>query len=400
MSLPWPGPDTRQILFPGPDEIELRFPGPDVRPILWPVTPTYAVAILAPAFGVGAATATVEVAAILAVPASGAGVASTSVTASTAIDVAASGTGTATVSFNPSEVDAEASGMGVASATIIPSVAIAVPASGTGAASATMQQAAIVAAAAAGTGVASCSVTVSTAVAAAASGTGTASATVTVGHVYTNPDLFNRADASTLGSDWRVDRNSQPKIATNRAQMKTMSGGDGRAGNWVSYQAGGASGKFATDSYEVEAQLIAPVGNSATDNFSAIVLAIADTFGGGGTSVMCYAVVSTGQGCKIMTQTGLPPAAGQSTLQTGQTQQATTATNIAATDLIRFRRAGNVFTLYRNGSSLLTWIDASNVVSSGSTNRRWGFVVEGNFPLFNAEFRSPAINGISSARDL
>ncbi|WP_433712896.1 DUF7257 domain-containing protein [Nocardia sp. CA-084685] len=48
---------------------------------------------------------------------------------------------------------------------------------------------------------------------------------------------------------------------------------------------------------------------------------------------------------------------------------------------------GNVFTLYRNGASLLTWTDASNIVSSGATNRRWGVVVEGNSPIFNADYR-------------
>ncbi|MEV2226699.1 hypothetical protein AB0E01_43655 [Nocardia vinacea] len=68
----------------------------------------------------------------------------------------------------------------------------------------------------------------------------------------TTPTISPRRNGrKPLGStDWRVDRNSQPKIATNRAQ-KTMSNGDGRAGNWVSWQGGGGTqgGKFAADNY-------------------------------------------------------------------------------------------------------------------------------------------------------
>lgn len=210
-------------------------------------------------------------------------------------------------------------------------------------------------------------------------------------------DNFNRTNASSLGTDWRVDRNSQPKIDTNRAVMKTMGNGDGRAGNWVSYQGGSNSGKFATDNYGVRAQLIAPVGNTASDNMTALVLAVADTFGA---AMMCYFVVTTANGCAIYTQSGLPPTSGITTGQTGQTQRAVTVTSIAVTDLIEFQRVGNVFTAYRNSVSFLTWTDTGNLVSTGATNRRWGFAVEGNYPIFNAEFRSPAIDAIVQAYDL
>ncbi|WP_280358602.1 DUF7257 domain-containing protein [Nocardia otitidiscaviarum] len=205
-------------------------------------------------------------------------------------------------------------------------------------------------------------------------------------------DDFDRDDATTLGVNWRVDRNPEPKIATFRAQMKTMSNGDGRAGNWVSYQGGTNSGKFVTDNYGVKAQLIAPVGNLATDNLTCLVLAVADTFGA---ATMCYFAVSTATGCAILTQAGLPPASGATSGQTGQTIRQST-TNIAVGDLIEFRRVGNVFTAYRNGNEFLSWTDTGNIVASGPTNRRWGLVVEGNFPFLNAEYRSPAIDSIEA----
>ncbi|MGW4123634.1 DUF7257 domain-containing protein [Nocardia sp. NPDC004711] len=209
-------------------------------------------------------------------------------------------------------------------------------------------------------------------------------------------DDFNRADAATLGSDWRVDINAQPRIATNRAEMKAMGFNDAEAGNWVSYQAGANSGRFAGDNYSVRAQLIAPTTTLATDNVMGVILAVADTFGSG---VMCMFVGSTGNGCAIVTQSGSPPTSGIANGgQTGQTLRVTTGTGLAATDLIEFQRVGNVFTAYRNGTSFLTWTDTGAVVSSGATNRRWGFVVEGN-NKFAGDYRSIAIDWIE-ARDL
>lgn len=127
------------------------------------------------------------------------------------------------------------------------------------------------------------------------------------------------------------------------------------------------SGRFQSDNYGVRAQLIAPVGNLATDNCTGLVLSVADTFGA---ATMCYLVVTTATGCAIVTQSGLPPTSGISTGGTGQTQRASTPTNIATTDLIKFRRVGNLFTAYRNGASFLSWPDTGNVVPSGATNRR------------------------------
>ncbi|WP_280361269.1 hypothetical protein [Nocardia wallacei] len=219
----------------------------------------------------------------------------------------------------------------------------------------------------------------------AAAGTGAVPVPVVVGGVRYSDDL-NRADAATLGTNYRVDRNASLRIASNRAQMKAMSGGDGRAGCWTSYQGGANSGRLASDSYGVKAQLIAPTGNLATDNCTCLLLAVADTFGN---AVMCYFVVTTSTGCGIFTQSGLPPVSGITTGQAGQLGRITTTTNIATTDLIDFRRAGNVFTAYRNGDVFLTWTDASNEVASGAANRRWGLAVEGNYPLFGAEYRSP-----------
>lgn len=200
-------------------------------------------------------------------------------------------------------------------------------------------------------------------------------------------DNFNRANATTLGSSWRVDVNSQPQIVSNHAQFKTPNSGDGRAGNWVSYVTA-----LNTDNYGVDIQLSSTSGSAATNNFTGAVLAIGDTFGSG---MMCYGLVSTGSGCLIVTQSGAVNSPGISSGQSGQTSRATTATNVVNTDAISFKRSGNVFTLYKNGSSILSWTDTGNVVSSGSAYRRFGFIVEGNSSNFVSSFYSPGVDQIT-----
>lgn len=387
----WPGADAKVVEFPGPDAHEVRFPGPDRRGVMWPPAPTFAIVLVAEAFGVGSATATVSAVSLPVAAASGTGVGSASVATALEIDAPAAGSGAAAAAYLPSEVDAAAVGTGTASAAMLPRVAVTASAAGAGAASATVQHAAIVSASAVGSGIAAASTTARVAVAAAAAGSGAASATVLTGYRFS--DNFNRADDASLGANWRVDRNGSPRISTNRAQMKTMSGG-GRQGCWASWQAG----TFATDNYSVEAQFIAPIGNLASDNMTGIILAVADTFGA---ATMCYCVMTTANGCAIYTQVGLPPTTGISTGQTGQTQRAVTATNASTSDLFRFQRVGNVFTLYRNGAVFLTWTDTGNLVASGATNRRWGMFFEGNTVVFPAaDYRSPAIDTITEARDL
>lgn len=413
----WPGPDERSVPFPTVDDRVHRWPAPDARTVEFPPAPRVVVAILAAAVGGGSASCFVVAVPWRSAPAIGGGVASAEVSTSVAITAAAIGGGLARVVVVNAEILAEAFGGGTASAVVVaslshgadavgggvagavgyPVAATTADAVGMGAGSAAIHAGALVAGAANGGGVAAVTMSQAAKFIAGAVGGGTASAAVYVGYRYS--DTFNRADSTDIGPNWRNDRNGPVRISTNRAQMKTMSSGAGRAGNWTSYQGGGgtAAGRFGTDNYAVKVQLIAPTGGLAGDNMTGIVLAVGDTFGAG---VMAYCVMTTANGCAIYTQSGLPPATGISTGQTGQTQRAVTATNAAVTDLFEFRRQGNVFTLYRNGSSFLTWTDTGNLVSSGPTFRRWGFLVEGNFPIFQQEFRSPAVDAIVDAYDL
>lgn len=212
-----------------------------------------------------------------------------------------------------------------------------------------------------------------------------------------NGDSADRANSDTTGGPWRSDVNGQARIRSNRIEFKTMPGSPGRAGTWMS-----ADGLL-TDSYEVRAQLIAPSEQgTATDNFVCITMAVPDVIGSAG-SLITYFVASTGNGTAIYTITGTPPANGISTGDgsAGRVRRTTATGNVTTTSLIALRRVmysatQSNFTCYLNGALLATWTDSSGLVPTGPTNRRFGFVVEGNHPFANSEFRAPGIDWIEA----
>ncbi len=217
---------------------------------------------------------------------------------------------------------------------------------------------------------------------------------------------WNRADSTSLGSNWRLDFNTM-KIATNRVQFKTPANGDGRAGAWASYinPTTYNGGRLLTDNWAVEAQLIAPVGGAATDNITCIGAAMLDNGPASG-MVLVYFGITTGTGSAIFTYANSSIAApGASNGQTGQTQRAGAFANVANTSLIRFERrmvtaTRSIFTCFVNGSSLGSWDDTTGIVPAGDrTKRRWFIQQEGNFPIFQQAFYSPAQDS-SRAYDL
>lgn len=217
---------------------------------------------------------------------------------------------------------------------------------------------------------------------------------------------FNRADSTSLGSDWRLDFNTM-KIATNRLQFKTPANGDGRAGAWASFMGVSAGyyngGRLLTDNWALETQLIAPVGGAALDNGTTVGAAMLD---GGPASgmVLVYGIFSratSGTAAAIMTLSASAiPSPGSGTSLTGETIRSQTSSGIAATDLMRFERkmvtaTRSIFTLYKNGTSYLTWDDTGGVVPAGDrTKRRWFVQNEGNFPIFQSAFYSPAMDWV------
>lgn len=212
-----------------------------------------------------------------------------------------------------------------------------------------------------------------------------------------NGDEVNRANSDSAGGSWRSDVNGQARVRSNMLEFKTMPGSPGRAGTWMSSEG------LLTDSYEVRAQLKFPSEQGlAENNFTAVCLAVPDVIGAAGT-LITYFVVSKTTGSAIYTISGTPPATGISTGSgsSGRTSRTGALANVNETSLIALRRTmysptQSNFTCYVNGSLLATWTDSSALVPVGPSNRRFGFIVEGNHPAFNQEFRSPAIDWIEA----
>lgn len=214
---------------------------------------------------------------------------------------------------------------------------------------------------------------------------------------------WNRSDSTSPGTDWRLDFNTM-KIATNRSQFKTPANGDGRAGVWLSYMGVASAayngGRLLTDNWAIEAQLIAPIGNAATDNLTCIGGGMLD---GGPASgmVLGYMCVTTGNGQSINTYANASIASpGAGSGQTNQTQRNVIATNVSGTALIRIERrmysaTQSIIKGYVNGSNTTTWDDSGGVMPSGDIlKRRWFIQHEGNFPIFQSGFYSPAIDWV------
>jgi hypothetical protein len=211
-------------------------------------------------------------------------------------------------------------------------------------------------------------------------------------------DPLDGADnANDIGANWRSDF-SFMKLITNRAQLRTPGSNTGRQGAWETYvpTSGYNGGRLLTDNWAVESQLIAPVGGAATDNLSTVGGAMMD--GGPGVGmVLVYFVITTGNGQTINTYAASSIASpGAASGQAGQTQRSVSATNVPTNAVIRLERrmysaTQSTFTAYVNGTFSIGWNDSTGIVPAGDRlRRRWFIQAEGNFPLFQQAFYSPA----------
>lgn len=209
-------------------------------------------------------------------------------------------------------------------------------------------------------------------------------------------DDFNRANNSSMGSNWRVDSSGpgSAQILNDAAECGSMGAASGENGRWMTW----VGGSLLSDNYIVQAQLVAPANSEATNNYTGVMVAVPNTYGTG--TLLVAFVGNTSSGCGLITQSGAPSGACvASGGGSGQAVVANSTTPFTNTSLIALSRVGNVFTGYINGVAIVTWTDTGNTVPTGSGNRGWGFIVEGNYPVFQQQYDSPAIDWIA-ARDL
>jgi hypothetical protein len=200
------------------------------------------------------------------------------------------------------------------------------------------------------------------------------------------------SNSSTLGSSWRTDSgSSSSQVESDGVQCVTQSSGNGENGCWNTYTASSLN----TDYYTITAQLKAPSGSLASNNYTGIYCA-APLSTWGSTSYVCCFCISTGSGSFILSAEGPPAAPYICHGQTGQTEQSTAATAVSDTTTIALTRAGNVFTSYVGGSSTLTWTDTGGLIPTGVGFRQFGLITEGNYPTFQNAYASPAIVSITA----
>lgn len=112
-----------------------------------------------------------------------------------------------------------------------------------------------------------------------------------------------------------------------------------------------------TDDIEVGFSMGFQVGGNNSGGDAAYVGLGANSSGAG-----TYAFFGGGTNIAIATDTDWDIRGGTTTRVSG-------STTWAENDAIIFRRVGNVYTLYKNGSVLLTWPDTTNIIARGPGNR-------------------------------
>lgn len=182
-----------------------------------------------------------------------------------------------------------------------------------------------------------------TAVAATATAAATAP-TISVKASYSDP--FTRANAATLGASWTGRTSTVLKVDTNVAVPDTLS----------SFCLDSYNSAMFTDDHKVTAVVTATSGLEGTllyirsNNSDSQIYAYMLNSG----QWLIYSHTSTYNGSlSSPTQRAITPAS----------QSYTTG------DSLSFEATGNVYTIRKNGTSILTWTDSGNAVPTGSTHR-------------------------------
>lgn len=214
---------------------------------------------------------------------------------------------------------------------------------------------------------------------------------------------FNRADETmhNVSGNWYNVYGLSARVFSNAGTAGVVSASTGRQGaGWMTNQQQGVSpyGPFLTDNFFVRAQLKAPPGNLATDNWTALYLGAMDAFTSGRQVVLLMATgTTTATRCKLMIMQGAPNGPGNSapTTTAGNNVLLTTAaSNMAVTDLMEVQRNGTNITVLKNGVSFMT--ATNSTFFTGASYRRWGISFEANYPFAQSQYSSPAIDWVEA----
>ncbi|QFG13047.1 minor tail protein [Gordonia phage Schiebs] len=136
------------------------------------------------------------------------------------------------------------------------------------------------------------------------------------------------------------------------------------------------------DDHAITAQLCPPFTDVATNGYTGLFARCGPTFNSGSRIAL---EVSTGSGSRIRTYVG----------STGLNRA--TGPNVALTDRIRFECRGKYYAGYLNDDTapFIEWTDTNTVVAIGPNTRRCGLSMQANYPLFQRQYGSPAVDWFS-----
>lgn len=200
-------------------------------------------------------------------------------------------------------------------------------------------------------------------------------------------DNFNRANASSLGSNWRTDSGSNvASIISQRANPPVLSGTQISAGAIYYYWSTYTGGNPYTDNYVVQIQIDVPAsaagGEGGAGYYVGLYLAAPSSYSSSSNLVAFTAATAGGNSGIFSMQNA--PSAPYNPMNSGffsnQTIRASGSANVANGDIMSLKRKGNVFTAYINGVLKYSWTDSSNVIPTGANNRYWGFIIGSQIP--------------------
>ena len=144
------------------------------------------------------------------------------------------------------------------------------------------------------------------------------------------------------------------------------------------YKTGDNAGRLNTDKWKITLRAVPTTRSVATDMSCSILAAVSDVWG---TVFEC--ALFSGSTIKFIFNNAI---------------RATAAVSAAADKTYTLSRNGNLFELFVDGTpaAILSWIDETNMVPSGPANRKWGFSMQSNYPVFQRQYDSHGVDWVTA----
>jgi hypothetical protein len=176
-------------------------------------------------------------------------------------------------------------------------------------------------------------------------------------------DSFNRANSGSIGGSWTLKTGTSMEILNNQAVQDQAFFGTSPYFGRHSY-----TGRADTTSQRVKIKLGSEgtYSGSVSSGSAQNALVVGLRGNGLGAFVGMRLFISDGESSSLVRRVDICTFTAYNS-EAG-TQRATFTTTFAAADVFEMYASGNVYTVYKNGSNVLSWTDVSNVFPVGINN--------------------------------